>query len=95
MTFTVTGTAPALQLEPFGAKNLFFVVDIAAYAPNGGPPVSTGRVGAVLRLCPDCTPTPTDGGVPEPSAWSMLILGFGSVGAVLRNRRARLRTAFA
>ena len=27
------------------------------------------------------------GGVPEPAAWTMMILGFGAVGAVLRRRR--------
>ncbi len=27
------------------------------------------------------------GGVPEPAAWALMILGFGGVGAMLRNRR--------
>lgn len=31
--------------------------------------------------------------VPEPSTWAMLILGFGAVGASLRNRRRRRRIA--
>ncbi|MGZ6015388.1 MAG: PEPxxWA-CTERM sorting domain-containing protein [Phenylobacterium sp.] len=30
----------------------------------------------------------TSGGVPEPAAWVMMILGFGGAGAVLRRRRA-------
>lgn len=29
------------------------------------------------------------GGVPEPEAWTLMILGFGGVGALLRHRRAR------
>ena len=29
------------------------------------------------------------GGVPEPAAWTMMILGFGAVGAVLRRRRGQ------
>ena len=32
------------------------------------------------------------GGVPEPAAWTLMILGFGAVGAALRQRRSRLAT---
>jgi hypothetical protein len=32
-------------------------------------------------------------GVPEPAAWTMMILGFGGVGAMLRRRRSRPATA--
>ncbi len=40
-------------------------------------------------------PTPP-GGVPEPSTWAMLILGFGAVGATLRRRqRQTARVSFA
>jgi hypothetical protein len=34
---------------------------------------------------------PGNGGVPEPASWSLLILGFGGLGAALR--RPRLQTA--
>ncbi|HZZ30512.1 MAG TPA: PEPxxWA-CTERM sorting domain-containing protein [Phenylobacterium sp.] len=30
----------------------------------------------------------TGGGVPEPSTWALMLLGFGSLGAALRNRRS-------
>lgn len=33
------------------------------------------------------------GGVPEPSAWALMILGFGGVGATLRKRRAKIVAA--
>jgi hypothetical protein len=33
------------------------------------------------------------GGVPEPAMWSMMILGFASVGGALRRRRARMAAA--
>jgi len=33
-------------------------------------------------------------GVPEPAAWTMLILGFGAVGSSLRHRRRAVRVAF-
>ncbi len=29
------------------------------------------------------------GGVPEPATWGMMLIGFGGLGAVLRNRRVR------
>ena len=32
-------------------------------------------------------PDPIGGGVPEPAVWAMLLLGFGGVGAALRQRR--------
>lgn len=33
------------------------------------------------------------GGIPEPSTWAMMLLGFGSLGAVLRQRRTRMAVA--
>lgn len=33
------------------------------------------------------------GGVPEPAAWSLMIMGFGSIGATLRRRRTAAATA--
>jgi hypothetical protein len=35
----------------------------------------------------------TDTAVPEPSTWALMILGFGSVGTMLRSRRRRLAFA--
>ncbi|MBS0361796.1 MAG: hypothetical protein JSR98_10475 [Proteobacteria bacterium] len=32
---------------------------------------------------------PTDGGVPEPAIWTCMLLGFGGIGVVLRQRQAR------
>jgi hypothetical protein len=34
------------------------------------------------------TTVPNAGGVPEPAAWTMMILGVGAIGAVLRRRRS-------
>lgn len=31
----------------------------------------------------------TSGGVPEPAAWALMIVGFGGVGGLLRRRRTR------
>lgn len=33
------------------------------------------------------------GGVPEPTSWALMILGFGVIGAAMRRRRAQVRTA--
>ncbi len=43
--------------------------------------------GNYLLLAATATGDPTDGGVPEPATWSMLIMGFGAVGSLLRRRR--------
>jgi hypothetical protein len=57
--------------------------------------VELGHTGS--RIDPGCRDTShpcTGGGVPEPSAWALMILGFGAVGASLRmTRRGRARTA--
>jgi hypothetical protein len=36
---------------------------------------------------------PRDGGVPEPSVWAMMLMGFGGLGAMLRRRRPSLARA--
>ena len=36
---------------------------------------------------------PTDGGIPEPSAWALMLAGFGATGIVLRSRRLRAAIA--
>lgn len=44
--------------------------------------------GFSLQVEPDALPPPITGGVPEPAAWTLMILGFGMAGASLRRRRA-------
>lgn len=39
--------------------------------------------------------TPTIASVPEPAAWGMMVLGFGVIGAALRNGRRRANVTFA
>jgi hypothetical protein len=82
LIFTVAGPSSlALDYTSVGAKNLYFIVDVAAFNPVTGGLVNTGRVGATLGAT-----------VPEPAAWALMILGFGGAGAVLRARR---RSGFA
>ena len=85
LTFTVTGASPVLVGEPFAPRPLYFVVDVAAFGANNT--VLTGNIGAVLRE--------SQTAVPEPATWSLMILGFGGVGALLRKRRTQVRPILA
>ncbi|MBS0361159.1 MAG: PEPxxWA-CTERM sorting domain-containing protein, partial [Proteobacteria bacterium] len=38
---------------------------------------------------------PNPGGIPEPTAWALMLIGFGGMGALLRQRRARMALASA
>jgi hypothetical protein len=64
--------------------------------PDSGP--INGRAAMALRADPDGKDNGIDnlsligaapGGVPEPAAWALMIVGFGGVGGLLRRRRAR------
>ncbi|MFZ5721084.1 MAG: PEPxxWA-CTERM sorting domain-containing protein [Pseudomonadota bacterium] len=54
---------------------------------DAGPPTAL-RVDSLAGVAELASP-PT-GGIPEPSTWTLLILGFGTAGAALRRRRAPL-----
>lgn len=54
---------------------------------TGGPNTNTGLIEVIDNVTFDEV-----GGVPEPSAWALMILGFGGVGAMAR-RRQRLLVA--
>jgi hypothetical protein len=64
------------------------------YGPSGlgGPPMQTLDTPLTGGGAPD-TPTPPSvpAPVPEPAAWTMMILGVFAVGALLRRGRARNR----
>ncbi|WP_293374306.1 PEPxxWA-CTERM sorting domain-containing protein [Phenylobacterium sp. SCN 70-31] len=63
--------------------------------PINGQPISDEPYGCCFGNAGFATlvvsGSPTVGGVPEPGAWALMILGFGGVGATLRNRR-RIQT---
>ncbi len=44
---------------------------------------------AVIRFIVNDAPV-TGGGVPEPATWSLMIMGFGTAGAMLRRRRSAI-----
>jgi hypothetical protein len=82
LIFTLSGASNlALDFTQVGTKQLYFVVDVAGFTANGQTLVNTGRVGATLATQINLL------GVPEPTTWAMMILGFGGVGVLLRRRR--------
>lgn len=60
------------------------------FLSSTSPSSSSLGVGLDNVTMDDVTPAAT---VPEPSAWALLIAGFGGLGSALRARRARLRLA--
>jgi hypothetical protein len=75
--------ADLLAIQPFDKSAAFksdvraldtLIVDLADRKPIG-PPIGPGDGGV--------------GGVPEPATWSLMLVGVGGLGAMLRRRRAR------
>lgn len=74
-----------------GSGSIFFFFQAGAFAAPGtysdvGFPV--GTPGAGNGAPATLTVSDGAGGVPEPAAWTMMLLGFGGLGAALRRRRA-------
>jgi len=85
LTFSVTGATPLSiaslgtgQSETVGGQN-YNVVFGADLRQCAAEVCLTGPVGAVARSIP--------AGVPEPTTWGLMIMGFGAIGAMLRRRR--------
>lgn len=65
----------------------FYTAPNGCLGPDGSPSGGDETCNEyVYRLTYDYTP---DGGVPEPSTWAMMLVGFGAIGATLRRRRGR------
>jgi len=89
-------TAFTFQSNPYQLRIDGSVLNVVAIV-NGFPTFNNlinGHInvgdGNVTGPTPFIPPGPGggDNGVPEPSAWALLILGFGGVGAMLRRRRS-------
>ncbi len=76
MSFDVIGSGLTLGSNG-GTPPIFFAVDVARLNADHIV-VATGVVGGTL----------VPGGVPEPTSWALMILGFGGIGAVIRRRRS-------
>ena len=57
---------------------------------DGGSPTGLLDTSAAIT---SFTTSPIASGVPEPSTWAFMILGFGATGAAMRRRRVRMLTA--
>lgn len=84
----VTGSTRGIDIDAFGygTSSAFAYVrltDVANEGDTGGSTVGADidAVGAIS------TRAPTNGGIPEPGAWALMIAGFGLAGAALRRRR--------
>ena len=80
LNFVVTGAGALTvgNLTPTTSAtygNILFAADVVA-GPNGNTGF-TGNIGGGGG----------GGGVPEPATWGLMLLGFGGMGAMLRNRR--------
>jgi hypothetical protein len=89
LTFSVTGATPLSiaslgtgQSESVGGQtyNVVFGADLRQCAAEV---CITGPVGAIVSTA----------AVPEPTTWALMIMGFGSIGALLRRRRGQLALA--
>jgi len=93
LTFSVTSDTTPLSIASLGTGqsetvgghtyNVVFGADLRQCGSQG---CDTGPVGAIARMVPP-------GGVPEPTTWALMIMGFGSIGAMLRRRRSSLAHA--
>lgn len=52
-----------------------------------------GDGGGMLQASPTGPGGPPVGGIPEPSTWAMMILGFGAAGAAMRRRKGAVQPA--
>lgn len=103
-----TNNSPAVSLNIFGFLNNVQTGMITIASLGAGyTTVNGAALGTIDRLVFDGTGGgggfvldnltlngPGVGVVPEPSAWALLILGFGAVGAGMRRRSTRVNLAF-
>ncbi|WP_293376686.1 PEPxxWA-CTERM sorting domain-containing protein [Phenylobacterium sp.] len=62
---------------------------IGQYATQAATVLPIGAMHTIFDVDGSTQAFAVAGGVPEPGAWALLILGFGGVGAVIRSRRHR------
>ncbi|TAJ73281.1 MAG: PEP-CTERM sorting domain-containing protein [Phenylobacterium sp.] len=91
---SVTGSTRGIDIDAFGfdATSAFRYVRLIDVVNEGGTG-NGGSVGADIDALGAISTrpfTPPDNGVPEPSTWAMMLLGFAGLGSALRrNRRLR------
>lgn len=85
------GPFAPLDFNGLGARSIYNNTVLKAFTTNTtkNNPVAAADT-PVVTLGEDLAPT---AGVPEPAAWTMLIAGFGLVGAIARRRRPAIVAA--
>jgi hypothetical protein len=99
---TIEGNGNAAQ-TPAGMTDAAFAAYLAAIGPMSWSESASQQLGGIFEGGPPAvilgsesyfgTATLVAGGapgVPEPAAWTLMLLGFGGAGAMLRRRRAAL-----
>jgi hypothetical protein len=78
------GDATQIYFGVFGSPN-YDVYQLARSLNNGGTVgINSGTHPSIVI---DAGGSLTTGGVPEPSTWAMMLVGFGALGSALRGRR--------
>jgi hypothetical protein len=80
------------QFDPFILSPATFTFNLAGLSPNAtvtGVKFNFGtQIGEGVGCGGTCGGGGTGGPAPEPAAWTMMIAGFGGVGALMRRRRS-------
>ena len=97
--------APDLANKLAGIQGAIWAIEYPAYTVTGGTSAINSYISSYVALAPSLHGNAyvllADGGksqgfvigVPEPTTWAMMILGFGAVGMVLRSRRRAVLAA--
>jgi PEP-CTERM motif len=81
VTFTATSTLGGVAVDGFSSR----AISNSGMGTSGMASFNNGAVGVAAAAAL----------VPEPASWAMLTVGFGGVGALLRDRRRRMAQSFA
>jgi hypothetical protein len=93
------GTSQSLLIPNAGTSNSVGAVVFAGFTDPGKQissiTINAGNSGFDDIGVDDARFASTTPGVPEPAAWALMLLGFGGIGAAIRNRRASARARLA
>jgi hypothetical protein len=88
-----SGDATQIYFGDIDSSN-YDVYQLAGSLMNGGTvAINSGTHPAIGITAGGSLTTDAISGVPEPATWAMMLIGFGGLGPVLRNRRRRLSLA--